>query len=118
MADSKVHALVGAGTSVVVWVLFCKFTRRQIKLGEVCLAAFAGAVAGLAPDLLEPANHPNHRHFFHSLATAAAIAECNRRAWTNPQVSPEKRALLSLGSAAYLSHLILDGITPKGLPLI
>lgn len=118
MADSKVHALVGAGTSVVGWLLFCRFTGREVKLGEVCLAAGVGAVLGLAPDLLEPAKHPNHRHFFHSLAAAMTIAECNRRARNNPHLSKEHRALLGLCCAAYFSHLALDGGTPKGVPLI
>ena len=37
------------------------------------VAGAAGAGAGLLPDLLEPADSPNHRLFFHSLAAAGIV---------------------------------------------
>ena len=118
MANSNVHAAVGAGVGVVSYLLFCKFTGREIKFGEACLAGGVGAVAALTPDLLEPALNPNHRRFFHSLAAVAVIAEGNRRVFTNPRVRDQEKFALGLSSTAYLSHLLLDGATPSGLPLI
>lgn len=118
MANSNVHAAVGAGVGVLSYLPFCKFTGHGVKFGEACLAGGAGAVMGLVPDLLEPALEPNHRRFFHSLAAVALIVEGNRRTFGNPQVRHEEKFALGLGSAAYLSHLLLDGVTPKGLPIV
>jgi hypothetical protein len=39
--------------------------------GELLLCCVAGAGAACLPDLLEPANSPNHRKNCHSFATAA-----------------------------------------------
>ena len=118
MADSKVHALVGAGTCVAGWFLYCHLTERKVNFLEVGLAAAAGAFVGLIPDLLEPAVHPNHRNFFHSVTTAALQAGWNQATWDNSRITQEHRVWVTLCSAAYLSHLVLDSGTPKGLPLL
>ncbi len=60
---------------------------KEYQAGEQSLKPFLGAgIAALAtklPDILEPADHPNHRQFCHSLTFAAmlggVLAELN--AW-------------------------------------
>lgn len=73
------------------------------------------------PDHLEPALHPNHRKFFHSLAFAGLVGYGMYRAY---QWEPEDRtgdllrfAGLALG-AAYLAHLARDAFSVKSLPMI
>ena len=118
MANSKTHALVGLGVGVGLYLIWCKAADRKVDLGETLLAGCAGLFMGLLPDILEPALDPNHRRFFHSWSITALIIEGNRRSWENPKLTPEQRAGIALSSAGYLSHLLLDGATPKGLPLI
>lgn len=73
------------------------------------------------PDHLEPALHPNHRQFFHSLAFAGLIGYGMYRAyqWEPEEVAGKlvRFAGLALG-AAYLAHLARDSFTAKSLPLI
>lgn len=84
-----------------------------------------GAVlaAGLTniPDCLEPATHPGHRKFFHSLAFAALLSLGFKKLydWT-PDEAWEKGARFVglVGVGAYLIHLALDASTPKSLPLV
>jgi inner membrane protein len=88
-------------------------------------SAFAmGAAAALLPslpDLLEPAVHPNHRRFFHSVTFAAAVTYSMRRAYKWETQEPwERLARLAVlvGGSAYLAHLVRDAFTAKSLPLI
>lgn len=86
------------------------------------VASGAVAVAGSKlPDLLEPALNPHHRQFFHSLVFAAAVgmATCKIYQW-EPQTKHQEwiRLLLLAGAAGYLIHLVMDGCTPRSLPLI
>jgi membrane-bound metal-dependent hydrolase YbcI (DUF457 family) len=82
---------------------------------ELLLCCAAGAGAACLPDLLEPADSPNHRKFCHSLAAASLVG------WTISgkhidELSPEARTLLLAAGVGYLSHLALDGATPKCIP--
>ena len=118
MANSKQHALVGAGVALIGWVGYCKLRERPIKLEELFVVGAVGAFVGLLPDVLEPATNPHHRQFFHSITAAALVARANHWAWQNPQLPEGPRQALHLASAAFLSHLLLDAQTPMGVPLI
>jgi membrane-bound metal-dependent hydrolase YbcI (DUF457 family) len=113
----------------------------------VLTCTFAGILGGLLPDALEPAASPSHRGACHSLAASGLMIagfrakhhsrclelaeQCDKRAASMVQGSAERvreensallwrllgAALLGLG-AGYMSHLVLDGVTPAGLPLI
>lgn len=79
------------------------------------------AVATCLPDVLEPALHPNHRQFFHSVAFAALIAAGWRKLYEwQPQDDGERllRTGLMVCAGAYLCHLALDAMTAKSLPLL
>ncbi|HET7308187.1 MAG TPA: metal-dependent hydrolase [Gammaproteobacteria bacterium] len=85
------------------------------------LAAGIGYGFGTLPDILEPAHHPNHRQFCHSIACAGAIAYGVYRAYKwEPEEAHEKwcRFILLAIGGAYLVHLAMDSTTPKGLPLV
>jgi membrane-bound metal-dependent hydrolase YbcI (DUF457 family) len=118
MASGKQHALIGAGVAMAGWFVYCKLVERPLELGDVLLVAGVGAIGGLVPDLLEPANHPNHRQFFHSYAAGVFLVHANRHLSRNPQVPAEVRGTVHLASVGFLSHLLADAQTPKSLPWI
>lgn len=82
------------------------------------LSASAGLAIACLPDILEPAVHPNHRAFFHSLAFNGIAAILLWRRLNNPNVNALEKITLSVIGSAYLSHPLLDATTPKGLPSI
>jgi inner membrane protein len=118
MASGTQHALIGSGLGVGCWMVYCKLSNRPLQFGEVLLAAGVGAVGGLIPDLLEPAIHPNHRQFFHSYVAAALLVQANKQLSTSAQIPAEARGTVHLVSLGFLSHLVIDAQTPKGLPWI
>ena len=85
------------------------------------VAAGAGAACGTLPDILEPAVHPGHRQFFHSLAFVGLVGYGLHRVYRwEPQDFKQRivRSLVLIAGTAYLVHLVLDANTPKGLPLL
>lgn len=81
----------------------------------------AAAALPCLPDVLEPATHPNHRQFFHSLVFMVGLAHGMHRLYRwEAEEDWERllRASLLVGGAAYLGHLMLDAMSPKSLPLI
>jgi inner membrane protein len=93
---------------------------RPVDGTAVVMGAAAAALPSL-PDVLEPALHPNHRQFFHSVAFALAVAYGIRRVYVwDAQTDWDRlvRAALLVGGAAYLGHLARDAFTTKGLPLV
>lgn len=98
---------------------------RECERGETTAWPLAGG--GLAalltklPDILEPAVHPNHRQFFHSVAFAALVAGGWKALYDwQPQSDDGRfwRKVAMIGAGAYLCHLALDALTPRSLPLI
>ena len=77
-----------------------------------------GAVAGVLPDIIEPATNPNHRKLFHSVLTGAAVTYGMYKGNTSENLNHEAKTTINIVGSAYLSHLVLDSGTPKGLPII
>lgn len=122
MPRAAQHAVGGAIAAGVVNVMIqlesgLDDPGRRFDWGELLLCCAAGAGAGLLPDLLEPADSPNHRLFFHSLAAAGIVAWAISGKHTG-QWTPEMRKLLLAAGFGYLSHLYLDGLTPKSINII
>lgn len=83
----------------------------------------AGVAAALAnlPDKLEPAIHPHHRQFFHSIVCAVGVGIAGLKLYEWQPEEDWKKALRFVflaGCGAYLIHLALDACTAKSLPLI
>lgn len=116
--DSETHLVVGGFLAALDNILDSIRNNREINLLELVSSALVGAGAGVLPDLIEPATSPNHRGFFHSIAISGAPLNYLRTTSVDTvQVDPQrwiKRAI----TIGYLSHLGLDGTTPKGLPLL
>lgn len=119
MPNKLAHCTVAAlATGVVIF-------NKEAKEGNHTLAPIGGsALAALCtnlPDILEPAIHPHHRQFFHSIAFAAMIGGgmYKLHQW-KPQTEGEKflKFCLMIAGSAYLIHLATDACTKRSLPLL
>lgn len=116
--DLKKHAILGALIAGGGYLDYKLSKKESPDLIEAIVSFVGGAIAGAAPDLLEPATNPNHRSFFHSPAILDLINLGNREVWQSKQLTESQKTIASLLSTAYASHLVADGQTPKGLPLL
>lgn len=117
MADNFAHSEVG-GLSGLSVVLAGQGEQTPIN---TLMAIGTGVAFAKLPDILEPATNPHHRQFFHSFVVLAAIGFGVKKAynWKPQDRSGEFwRALALCAGIGYLSHLLLDGFTPRSLPLI
>ncbi len=146
MPGKRTHSGVGLAIGLGAGVLAVQGGDPEYRVIEVAFAGLGGWIGGVTPDLLEPASDPNHRAFFHSLTAGGGIAavasadwlksiraradECAARASAAPEGSDLRRSeelkCLALHCAAglligflagYASHLVLDAVTPRGLPV-
>jgi inner membrane protein len=118
MANAREHTVAGLVAGTAAYFLWKSAVGEQFQFGHLLLAACTGAGAGLFADLVEPALHSHHRKFFHSVAfgTVGSLAVTN--VWNDGNTS-QMLLLMSLAAGCgHGSHLLLDAITPRGLPLI
>ena len=76
---------------------------------------------GTLPDLLEPAASPNHRQFFHSLACLSLVGTGMYKLYqweAEDKLDKLIRFALLTAGGAYVTHLLMDSSTPKGLPIV
>ena len=99
MPNARIHMIIGAVTTAVAALLDDKPSKVT---HSIVAAPLIGEAMARLPDILEPALHPNHRQFFHSITTL---------------YEGVLHGLIVLGGVAYISHLLADGSTPKGHPL-
>lgn len=88
--------------------------------GKSLAMGVAAACMPLLPDLLEPAVHPNHRQFFHSLTFAGLVGYGMYRVYHWQPEDDFERLIRMAGLAmgtAYLAHLARDFFTAKSLPV-
>jgi len=89
--------------------------------GSALAMGTAAALLPSLPDVLEPAIHPNHRRFFHSVTFAIAVGYGLRRAYKWQAQEPWEqlaRIVALVSGAAYLAHLARDAFTARSLPLV
>ena len=118
MSSGKTHLAVGAITGLSIALIDNK---KHKLIHNPIVAPALGAFFGKLPDIIEPAFHPNHRQFFHSALTFSAIGIGLYKAYNwEPETGFDEivRGLTLIAGFSYLSHLVCDSTTPKGLPLI
>ncbi len=119
MANGAAHRL-GAALAVGGVALIAHNDQAEPS-AEPLAAAGIAYMSGTLPDILEPAYHPNHRQFCHSLAFAGMVGFGMYKAYKyKPETTMQewlRFAVLAIGGA-YLVHLAMDGTTPKGLPIL
>lgn len=93
---------------------------RPVDGTSVAMGAAAACLPSL-PDWFEPALHPNHRKFFHSLVVVAGLTYGMHRLYkweTQDELQRLIRVVGLVAGAAYLAHLARDAFTAKSLPLV
>lgn len=119
MANGVTHQIAGALAGAGICLLDNASGREHQY--DFFAAGVAGALAGKLPDKLEPALHPNHRQFFHSFLVFGMLGYGMKKTyeWV-PESTPDIwiRRLLLVAGASYLSHLALDALTMKSLPIV
>lgn len=119
MSNAAAHSGGGLAVGIAASFLDQNPPEERFTLGSILTgSALFGAKL---PDILEPAHHPNHRQFYHSIVVLVAALGGATLLWRwRPETADGRRiraALFGL-SAGYCSHLGMDMTTPKGLPLI
>ena len=119
MPNALTHRFVAAltvGCCVAQW----EATEGKKTVAPLGGAALAAICTNL-PDKLEPAIHPHHRQFFHSLAFAGlmGLGLCKLYEWET-ETDQEKllRFCLLVAGGSYLIHLAMDACTRRSLPLL
>lgn len=119
MANGAAHRL-GAALAVGGVALIADHDQAEPSAKWLAAAGIA-YMSGTLPDILEPAYHPNHRQFCHSLVFAGMVCFGMYKTYRfKPETTMQewlRFTALAIGGA-YLMHLIMDGTTPKGLPIL
>ncbi len=118
MPNAKDHIVFAAGIGLVGYALHCAYFRRQFNMGEALLATGSCVLGSLAPDGLEPAITPCHRAVAHSLGAGALAVRAIGETWRPSEDSVVQNLFIGFLALGYVSHLIMDAGTPKGLPLL
>lgn len=146
MPNRVVHELAGVLAGAGGAWLSSKGARNADPFLEIVGGAIAGYAGGVVPDVIDPPDSPNHRGIAHGLAAAALVAsvpwnECaqdwrdeaarHRALAADPMLAKERTwhelAAIFCGllagahiglPCAYGSHLALDGVTPRSLPVV
>lgn len=119
MPNSVVHRF-GAAIAIGGISAYVEHKNGKKSIAPLAHGTLAGTL-GTLPDLVEPAYHPNHRRFFHSLAFAGLLG-CGLYQlyqW-NAEGDFQKFIRLAglIAGGAYLVHLAMDATTAKSLPII
>ena len=118
MADAKTHALIAGVAGVAAYAVYCRRNAQEVRFLDAVASGLVAVAGGLAPDLIEPANNPNHRRLFHSLAAGTALIQGNNQVQANDRVPDSAKLILILLVVGYVSHLLVDALTSKGLPVL
>jgi membrane-bound metal-dependent hydrolase YbcI (DUF457 family) len=118
--NGTTHQLAGAVAAIAISANDPE--HKTSPLHHPVAAGTVGALLGKLPDALEPAlRNPHHRQFFHSFAMLGLVGWGVHKVhqW-EPEDDFERllRGLLLVGGIAYLSHLALDALTSRSLPLV
>ncbi|WP_370979008.1 metal-dependent hydrolase [Agaribacterium sp. ZY112] len=119
MANGPTHQLIGGLTALAVMTADKEENRTVLHHPLVALAC--GALLGKLPDVIEPANNPHHRQFFHGCLFLTGVGYGVKQVWDmKPQTEVGRlaRAAGLIVGGAYISHLLADAVTPRSLPLI
>ena len=118
MPNTKTHFLVGAAIGAVAYCIIKKSQDQPIELPGLFGMGLVGGVAGLLPDIIEPATSPNHRELAHSFAALIAVGAGINNLNERQDMDSAQKGLWNILALGYISHLFLEAGTPAGLPII
>ena len=127
MSDTRTHVKGSLGIACLweILLLIKDFSTDKkidtiLALKRLGIAGTFAVIGVLLPDILEPADNPHHRQFFHSLIMAGLIITLFtliKKKAISIENEDVRRILNNLG-IGYGVHLIQDAATPMGLPVI
>ena len=120
MADRKMHMKAGL---LVSFILILDLISKGLVLSLVFLpiALASSTLGAVLPDIIEPPRNRHHRKFFHSLLFLALLLAFLKDTYTlflTGGLADEVTFGLFFAGAGYVSHLVLDALTPAGLPVV
>ncbi len=118
MPNAKTHFLIGAAIGAGLYCLMQKSQDQPIELPGLLGMGLVGGVAGLLPDIIEPATSPNHRELAHSFAALMAIGTGIHNLNERQDMDAAQKGLWNTLALGYASHLLLDAGTPASLPIM
>ena len=135
MPNGTTHLLAGAicGALVSPVIQNSLHEKEKVEFGHLMLSAGTGVISGRIPDIIEPPINPNHRAFFHSFTFGLILGFGMKELWKtikakamvrkvqgNPSVSGTEilLGLFFVVLLVILLHLVMDGFTKRGLPII
>lgn len=118
MSKNGEHMILGAFFGLGAYAAAKRAQGEEVNWENALGWGLIGAGVATLPDVLEPANGPNHRSFAHSLTAAGIVTHMAKEAWGQSTTSSEQKAAAASLAAAYLSHLLADSTTPARIPII
>lgn len=94
---------------------------QQKGIAHPLVGGAASALLASLPDVIEPAIHPHHRQFFHSVAFAGLVGYGLHRAYHwKPETDGQEllRIAALLVGSAYLIHFAADLFTARSIPVL
>lgn len=119
MSSAAAHYAGGLGAGLVTAFLDQNPAEERLMLSAIVTAS--AVVGSKLPDVLEPAIHSHHRQFFHSLLILGGAVCAVQWLWKwRPETTEQRclRAVLCGLLVGYCSHLGMDLLTPRGLPVV
>jgi len=93
-------------------------TKNEPSLQGTAVSFGLGSLGGTLPDLIEPATNPEHRKFFHSVGFSTFLSSILKEYVSENDASNENKLALSILILSYVSHILSDSTTPKGIPIL
>lgn len=119
MPNGIPHMVIAAG--VVGGAVAYQESQRGVQTSKPVIAMGLATFLANIPDQLEPAIHPHHRQFFHSLTFGATVGCVAYQIYQWQPVEEWQKVLrfgLLVACGAYLTHLAADALTTRSLPLL
>lgn len=104
---------------ILIWYLISK--GLVLSSAFLPIALVSSVLGAVLPDLIEPPRNRRHRKFFHSLLCLALLLLYLNRTYLNLLTGgPVDEVTIGIffAGAGYASHLVLDALTPAGLPVV
>lgn len=120
MTGRKMHMKAGLLVSfILIWYLISKGLVLSFVFLPIALAS--STLGAVLPDMIEPPRNRHHRKFFHSLLCLSLLLLFLNQTYLSllsGGLADEVTFGLFFAGAGYASHLVLDSLTPAGLPVV
>jgi membrane-bound metal-dependent hydrolase YbcI (DUF457 family) len=118
MPDAGKHLGIACIAGVLAYIGYKRCRKEEITLEGLLKSVLTAGFFGMLPDLAEPATDPNHRGLIHSLVAFIGGTYGTCKGLQDNRVNSPAKELLLAAFAGYTSHLLVDGTTPRRLPLV